>query len=396
MIKLQINLIWPGCAQGKYSVKAKGYILAVLRWGNSEASLIGWSPFAYVPIDPSGNGTFFFSGRRGIPKEATHVWARCYTADFNSYDDVSAEITAKYLHKTEEQVDAYHFSILTDLHLASKQWKIKQALQATKSDTVFLLGDSTNDGKLEQFIKFKTCIEETVPQKVIFPVIGNHDVLCASQVDGTDDCRNYADFQMCLLTKAEENRYNISYDLDGWAYSVRIDNLDVIGLQCVTTGRKFLFPEEKQINWLEKHLISTNAFWHIILCHAPLLAHNPSRKIGTPYLNKNKRIQEIVDRNGRIIFLSGHTHVSPNIITGNCEYDERHQNIYLDCGSAVATDTSGEEGLMSPDWKDGCKTELIVMKDTVEICMSAIESGIKYPRGYYRFFTGTNENPDGL
>ena len=68
----------------------------------------------------------------------------------------------------------------------------------------------------------------------------------------------------------------------------------------------------------------------------------------------------------------------------------QHQNIYLDCGSVVATDISGETGLMSPDWKDGCKTELIVAKDDVEICMSSIESGTRFPRGYYRFVSGLN------
>ena len=73
------------------------------------------------------------------------------------------------------------------------------------------------------------------------------------------------------------------------------------------------------------------------------------------------------------------------MIIGNGEFDSEHQNIYLDCGSVVATDTSGELGLMSPDWKDGCKTELIITKNTVEIIMSSIESGTKFPRGYYRF-----------
>ena len=85
----------------------------------------------------------------------------------------------------------------------------------------------------------------------------------------------------------------------------------------------------------------------------------------------------------RIIFLSGRTHVSPDVLTGNGAYDENHQNIYLDCGSAVATDTSREMGMMSPDWKDGCKTELLIAKDSVEICMRSTESGIRFPRGYY-------------
>ena len=138
-------------------------------------------------------------------------------------------------------------------------------------------------------------------------------------------------------------------------------------------------------NWLEDHLANTEAAWHIVLCHAPLLAHNPNRNVGAPYLDKNKRLQEIVDQNGSIIFLSGHTHVSPNVLNGNGEYDAEHRNIYLDCGSVVATDTSGEMGLMSPDWEDGCLTELAITQDTVEISMRSIQTGVIFPRGYYRF-----------
>lgn len=390
MFHLQTSLIWPGCAQGKYIIKAKGRILAVLRWGSEKEPLEDWGPFAYIPIDPAGNGCFFFSGKRGIPKEATHVWARCFSHDFSRFEDACAEIPERYRTDTVAQSEMKHFSILTDLHLSSKPWKIKQALKAAESDRIFLLGDSTNDGLSEQFNLFQACIDETIPMKAVLPVTGNHDVLHTSRDNSTDGCGNYAVFQKNLLARAERNGFRMSFAPDDRAYSVQIDDLDVIGLQCVISGRKFLFPEGKQIDWLEEHLSKTEASWHIILCHAPLLSHNPNRNTGTPYIDRNKRLQEIVDRNGRIIFLSGHTHVSPNVLTGNGEYDETHQNIYLDCGSVVATDTSGETGLMSPDWKDGCKTELVITKDSVEICMRSIESGIKFPRGYYRFFTGMN------
>lgn len=214
---------------------------------------------------------------------------------------------------------------------------------------------------------------------------GNHDVLHASRGDDIDGCENYAEFQKRLLTKAEGKGYVISYAPDCRAYSVQIDALDVIGLQCVTSGRKFLFPNGKQIDWLEEHVSATTADWHIILCHAPMIGHNPNKNESTPYLDRNKRLQDLLDRCGRIIFLSGHTHVSPNVLTGNGEYDEVHQNIYLDCGSVALTETSDETGLMSPDWKDGCKTELFVNKNTVEICMSSVEAGVSFPRGYYRF-----------
>lgn len=126
MIRIQTSLIWPGCAQGKYTAKAKGFILTVLRWGNVEAPLDDWSPFAYVPVDPAGNGIFSFSGKRGIPVDASHVWARCYTDDFGSFKDVSVEIPEKYKTRLEVNETVHHFSVLTDLHLAAKPWKIKQ------------------------------------------------------------------------------------------------------------------------------------------------------------------------------------------------------------------------------------------------------------------------------
>lgn len=384
-IKLQINLRWSGCAQGKYIVKAKGCILAVLRWGNHNEPLYDWSPFAYVPIDSAGNGVFLFSGMRGIPPGVSHVWARCYAQDFTLYKDVSAEIPEKFLLADIHIESTYRFSVLSDLHMAAKPWKIRQALRAAQSDTIFLLGDSTNDGISDQFNNFRACIEEIVPNGVIFPVTGNHDVLHSSHPDAADGCKNYVTFQRELLTKAESRGYAIAHTPADCAYSVQIGNLDVIGLQCVTTDRKFLFPKGTQIDWLEEHLSKTTASWHIILCHAPLLKHNPNRNDGVPYLDGNKQIQEILDRYGRVIFLNGHTHVSPNVLKGNAEYDAAHQNVYLDCGSVVPTDISGESGMMSPDWKDGCITELSVTDDSVEICMYSIDSGSGFSRGYYRF-----------
>ena len=60
-------------------------------------------------------------------------------------------------------------------------------------------------------------------------------------------------------------------------------------------------------------------------------------------------------------------------------------NIYLDCGSAVETDTSNDSGLMATDWKDGCMTELAVTEDEVEICMKLVKSGVEFPQGLLLF-----------
>ena len=384
-MKLGISLIRPGCAQGTYTVKAKGFILAVLRWGSGGVPLDSWGPFAYVPVDPAGNGAFLFSGNRGIPGEATQVHMRCYTPDFLSFEEASAPIPERFLPAPLPQGNAVRFSVLADLHLASAPWKVRQALRAAESGTVFLLGDVTNDGRPEQFEAFEQCIRDIAPEKAFFPVIGNHDVPPGSMPGDPAGCTVYEAFQTRLLDRVERQGYAVSRAPDGRAYSVQAGGLDVAGLQCVTDGRRFRFPDDAQLDWLEEHLASAPASRHLLLCHAPMLKHNPHRNAGAPYLHRDRRIQEILDRTGGILFLSGHTHVSPNGGRGNAERDGEHGNLYLDCGSVVNTDLSGETGLLSPDWKDGCCTELAITENEVEIRMSSIASGIRFPRGYYRF-----------
>ena len=259
MIKLQISLHWPGCAQGKYIIKAKGFILAELRWGNSDGPLENWSLFAYVPIDPAGNGTFYYSGKRGIPTEATHVWAHCFTHDFSSTEDVSVEIPERFILPGAEGDRVERFSVLTDLHLSAKTWKISRALQSVEQNTVLLIGDSANDGLSEQFELFQKSIEAAASEKAIFPVTGNHDILHSSREGSDDGCRNYNEFQRNLLEKAARNGHVVSFAPDGRAYSLQIGEVDIIGLQCVTTKRQFKFPEEMEIDWMEDHLEDSTA-----------------------------------------------------------------------------------------------------------------------------------------
>ena len=385
MAKLQISLIWPGCAQGKYTIKAKGFILAVLSWGNVEGPLEEWDPIGYVPIDPAGNGTFFFPGRRGIPPRATHVRAKCVSHDFREEAVISAEIAPRFLPPMNSDPDVRQLSLLTDLHLTSKPWKIRQALRSASSDVVLLLGDSTNDGLPAQFEMLEACIAETAPDKLVLPVIGNHDVIHPRAKAG-DGCEDYAAFQERRLRHAEAMGLDVCRDPDSLAWATRFRELDIIGLQCVISGRGFLFPEERQLDWLEKRLgAQKDAQRHLILCHAPLLAHNPNRSDGQPYLDRNRRLQAIVDETGNILFLSGHTHISPNVTGGSAEWDARRSNLYLNCGSVVDTATEGDNGLMAADWKDGCISEMSISERLIEIDTRSVTSGKHFPRGYYRF-----------
>ena len=390
-MSLNVKLRQAGYAAGKFNIKAKGFFLAVLQWGNGETAFSDWSPIGYIPIDPAGNGGFLFPGRRAIPKEATHVWAHCVSHDFSSHADISVPLSAKYLPDFPDREDiskTLHFSVLTDFHLSAKTGSVRRALSSAESEILLLVGDSTNDGLSGQFEQFRNIIDQTIPEKSIFCVPGNHDVLHPAKTgDGQDGISNYLTFREKILDKADQNGYQISRDKESLAYSVRLDFIDLIGLQCVISKRRFLFPKGRQIQWLETHLAEQkDAEWHIIMCHAPLLAHNPHRSDGSAYLDRDEQLQKLLDETGNIIFLSGHTHISPNLLSDNCVQDDKTGNIYLDCGSVADTHMEGLNSLSAPDWKDGCITELGVSEDSVEICMKSIDTGKKFPRGYYRFY----------
>lgn len=385
-MKLQIKLQRPGYAQGRYSVKAKGCIIAILSWANAEGRLSGWSPFAYVPIDPYGNGIFSFDGNRAIPTGVTHVHTRCIKADFNHSEEMLTEIPEQFVIEYIEPENQAGISVLSDMHLTAKPWRIRQALKIAESNHICLIGDSTNDGTVSQFEELMKCVEVAAEGKAVFPVVGNHDILRPSLSANDDGCRNYSEFHNKLIARLGRMGVKTDSGRADLAYAAEVDGLDMIGLQCVVSGRKFLFPEGKQLDWLEEHLENhSDVVWHIILCHAPLLAHNPNRNEGTPYLDKNKRLQNIVEKYGKTIFISGHTHVSPNVMYGCVEYNPRQNIIYLNSGSVVATSPERECGLMDPRWSDGCVTELRISDKEVEISMRSVFDGLRFSRGYYRF-----------
>ncbi len=43
MIKLKVEFISPGYSDGRYIIKAKGFILAVLRWADKYGKLKEWA-----------------------------------------------------------------------------------------------------------------------------------------------------------------------------------------------------------------------------------------------------------------------------------------------------------------------------------------------------------------
>ncbi len=381
-VKLQVKYKKPGMADCEIVIRAKGFLMAMLYWSVENTPLSGWSSMAALPLDASGKGYFRFEGNRGIPPEATHLYARCITPDYSRIEDVAEKIPDAFRTPQKNTPAMFTASVMSDLHLSGKSGKIARAIQGVQCDTVLLVGDLVNDGYPEQFALLKKCIEERIPYKILLSVTGNHDQLFSSASEAAERENSYELFQEYLLCRARKQGIRIENGPCG-AYMAYVGNVGIIGLQCVDGNRNFVFSKGGQLEWLRERLAHGTG-WHIILCHAPLLKHNPQRNDGKPYLDKNRELQEIIDSNEKIIFISGHTHASPNRLKSSVECTFDNRVVYMNDGSVTPTDLAGE--ILTPaEWKDGVRMELSLWEDQLEIRTKSVHTGICYPRGYYRF-----------
>lgn len=371
-----------GCADGIYTVKSKTSMAAALYWATENGPLEGWSSFAVIPI-AEGKGSFHFTGGRSIPASATHVYARGISGDFLTTEECLAQIPAEFLPKRSAMETPLRLTVMSDIHLSAKPWVLRRAFLTSEGDAILMVGDLTNDAQPEQFRQVRKAVAELCAGKPVFSVTGNHDQLRFPLPSIREDCDCYNALHDWFRARVEKMSIYWKQE-DHGAWSVRLADAQLIGLQCVSNWRRFVFHRGEQLTWLENHLAQTEDIpWRILLCHAPLLAHNPQRSEGEPYLSRNKELQRILDQHRNLIILSGHTHYSPNNPRGNVEVVSDRNHIYLDDGSVTHTQLKMEEPLIPPEWKQSTMFELTVGKDQIEIKAKSAETGTIFPRGYY-------------
>lgn len=287
----------------------------------------------------------------------------------------------------------YRISLLSDLHLSRKTGRVMRALnKAFQSGCVLIAGDLVNYGKPEQLELFVECVKRTSSENApLFSVCGNHDF----PIDGFDETQfNYWNLQKSFLDRNKALGFNIEEHESG-CWSAVNEHLHIFGWKCVDESRNFFFgKKEGQLKWLSEKLGKNKDKKYQIVCsHAPLIAHNPQRKPdGQPYFDSDTKLQRIIDSHENIIFVSGHTHFSPNNLQGNVDYDEQRNNIYIDDGSVCPTTYKSDEDYVPKEWTDGVIAELAIYENGVEINYCGIHTDKKFARGYYRFSIGKQNN----
>ena len=356
-----------------------------LFWGDGHDILENYTPFSVVPV-VDGDGEFSFYGNRAVPPEASEIYARSYCPDSPErfYCYYTDEIPAR--EKQEIGSCIYRISLLSDLHLSTKTGRVMRALKkAFQGDCVLITGDLVNDGKPEQLKLFSECVSNSERDNVpLFCVGGNHDYP-EDGLNETDFC--YTDLQRIFLERNSSLGFKLELHESG-CWSAVNEHIHIFGWKCVDERRNFFFgKKEKQLEWLSEKLKENHDKKYQIVCsHAPLIAHNPQRKpYGQPYFDSDTKLQSIIDSNKNIIFVSGHTHFSPNNLQGNVDYDKARNNIYIDSGSVCPATYKSDEPCIPEDWTDGVVTELAICENGVEIAYNSLHYGKRFARGYYRF-----------
>lgn len=369
-------------ADGVFRVQCTGAQRMRFSWdGDDDAR--DYSDWAYFPLDMNGCGEFALSGDRAVPPGATHIRL---TAEFDDGRTRSCRYPIPESRLTRPISAGLRLCLMSDLHMTRKPMRLRKAIcMGSAYDAILFAGDITNDGLPEQFERVKAIIEEEAPDTPVIAVCGNHDFPHKPLPEIFDGVSNYYLFQRWLLERAAGMGVEVSED-DSGAFSARLGDVQIIGLNAVSHYRRFVFHGGKQLDFLERQIAAAGDGYKIVMCHAPLRAHRPIReKKDVPYLSRDARLQEMIDGAKNVIFHSGHTHVTLNEPAGCVEHDRVSGNIYINDGSVCMTTFREQEMLVREEWLAGAVAELNIARDAVEIVGRTIYGGKRFGRAYYRF-----------
>ena len=372
-----------GDADGVYRITAPSFSAASLYWSYGVQIAEEWTALAHFPLNEEGNGVYVHGGGQHIPDGITHVAAVLKDADGNT-QTVYVPVSVK---ENIQTIDGVRFCVMSDLHLSAKSGRIHRALRlGQNADCVLLVGDMTNDGSGVQLREFAKWIDEELNGVPVLCVTGNHDYpRWPIPLIPCEEIEDYPSFQRWILRRARTLGVQTEETACG-AYRAWVKGVPVIGLNAVSHFRTFVFQRGEQLACLEKWLAESDGR-SIVMCHAPLLSHNPVRTKEThpAYLSRDKELQEILDQMGNCIFLSGHTHISANDDAECLQTDDGHGNLYINDSSV--TRTMMVRGAASPDaeWLDGAVIHLTVDGAHMSLTGQCISSQKYISRAHYRF-----------
>ncbi len=248
--------------------------------------------------------------------------------------------------------------IISDLHLFNKTLNAQHALSKLRGiDLLLIVGDVADRAEEKQYGILLELINEYFCNIPVYCVSGNHD-------NPAKDDTNYRNFE-----RQVNGEYPFIVDECGAFYKNLNEHIDIIGLNPTYHQKQFFFPDKgHQLAFLQEKLSKSPCDYHIIMCHPPLIAHNPQRTVDmAPYIveEQDKRLQRIIDESNGVIFVSGHTHFSPTV-----EPDKTCRNLYINNGSICPTTVKDSDG----KFQQGNVTVLEIGENGISVTVKGIHT----------------------
>lgn len=199
-------------------------------------------------------------------------------------------------------------ALISDFHTTEKG-KSKRilstaftAIKEKRVDAVLSAGDNVNGCQQTEFDVLKASISNYLDGIPFYTALGNHDYFSNNPDDISNEKARDDFFNLMLDQNNSANRFQ------NGAYSLYLNGIHIIFLDCVQNSRNFRFDDE-QAKWLESELEgSINDRFRFVVNHLPLAAHNLGCKKKTrEFTAGDSKLQRIIDRYNNIIYISGHT-----------------------------------------------------------------------------------------
>ena len=232
--------------------------------------------------------------------------------------------------------DNLTLGLISDLHTTGKGKSRRllaqafDALREEQTDLVLSAGDNVNGCQKEEFEVLETSLKNHLAGIPFFAAAGNHDYFSNHPQDVPQPEAREAFFET-MLSQPFETTY-----FQNGNYVLNFQSHHIIFLDCIQNSKKFCFDEQTE-QWLEAQLSqSEGEGWRIVVNHLPLGNHvlgTPKQKV---FMAGDTRLQNVLNRHGRVIYVSGHTHNSLDSVYPSAVRDTRG-NIYLNAASVGNT-----------------------------------------------------------
>ena len=331
----------PGSAAADITIEIPQGILATLYWADKNGEPL--EDYLAIKSLPMIDGIATYSTLDGwmIPEEAESMRVKVYNDAMIEIvlPEMIAPIPAeKRLAKAKPISRVF---LTSDVHIGGDYFhnranrdKAFRTIADYKPDFVLIAGDVSNNSEVREFALATEMMETYFKDIPVGICPGNHDY---TPYNPGAVC-NEKEMHDFFLGMVEHNRRlgAVCTDvMDNNTYAMTVG-----GVQSLMINANIPHPEYGEENraWMEEQLAASDgARYRFIVNHYHMRGTVAGFKHenAATYFRDNDAVQEILDRHGNIVHVSGHTHLMYDVDCLNTSFDAAHKNLYVNAGCAV-------------------------------------------------------------